>query len=231
MNMELWDSEGWRKHWRDDMYSGHWYKAWRYDIALTTGSMFGYSRQEINDAISYLKPIYEPGWVKANLNHPIVSSLFSPKAMFNFLQVVDLGYAIANFPKILDSTGARRAIGGLQSRGGFYQTEYCIRVLSRIPHIASDIILEDDIPIDHNNAWPDASIKYEGSTYDIEIFRKDWSSYAKNEMASLSPDKPEVNGDEITSKELRRLEEEVYERLDKVSSDIPMIFICAPHRI
>jgi hypothetical protein len=192
------------------------------------GGMFGYSQRDIDVAVSWLKRVYEPSWVQANPSHPIVVSLFAPESVTNFLQVVDLGYAIATFPCVLQGKAAKRVGGDLQGSDSFYPREYWIRVLSRLNKVVDSIVLEEDIPVGPNDPRPDARIKYQGQAHDIEIFHKKWSSYAIGAFSDLYVSGKPVNSNELTLKELDRLEEETYKRLDKVDEAIPMVFICSP---
>lgn len=208
--------------------AGDWTKLWYSPSVASIGSVFGYSQQDIDSAISCLKRVYEPIWVQENPGHPMAASLFAPDSVPNFLQIVDLGYAIATLPHVLQGGRAKRVLGDLRSLHGFYPTEYEIRVLSRLNKVVDSILLEEEIPLDPAASRPDARIQYRGQTSDIEIFRKEWSSYGKEALSDLARNGTPVNSNKLTLKERRRLEEEIYERLDKVDQTVPMIFMCSP---
>jgi hypothetical protein len=201
---------------------GEWSQLWYGPSVASMGSRFGYSQQDIASAISWLKRVYEPTWVQANPGHPIVVSLFAPESVMNFLQVVDLGHAIATFPRVLEGRRAKRVLGDLLAVQGFYPTEYEIRVLSRVSKVVQSMDLGDTA------ARAEARVQNAGQTYDVEIFRKEWSIYAKDSFSCLARNGTPVNSDQLTLKELERLEAEIYERLDKVDTTIPMVFICSP---
>jgi hypothetical protein len=208
--------------------TGEWFELWCGSPTVSMGSKYGYSQQDIDNAVSSLKRVYDPEWVQANPGHPIVISLFGPESELGFLQVVDLGYAIASFPPLLEGDRGNGVIGRLRSAQGFYPTEYEIRVLSRLNKIVDSLVLEEKIPRGPNAARPDAQIQHNGRTVDIEIFRKDWSSYIKEAFHELAANGTPVDPDETSLREWKRLEQEVYERLDKVDKTTPMVFICSP---
>jgi len=192
------------------------------------GSKYGYSQQDIDNAVSSLKRVHEPEWVQANPGHPIVISLFSPESESGFLQVVDLGYAIATFPPVLEGDREDRMVGDLHGPQSFYPTEYEIRVLSRLSKIVDSITLEKETRKDPNAKRPDAQTRYRGHTVDVEIFRKDWSSYVKGAFLELAAHGTPVDQYEPGLREWERLEQEVRKRLPKVDKAVPMVFICSP---
>ena len=209
--------------------SGEWFKLWCGSSILSMGGKYGYSQQDIDDAVSSLKRVYAAEWVQENPDHPIALSLISPECESSFLQVIDLGYAIASFPHVLEGGKAsKRILGSLLSAEGFYPREYEIRVLSRLNKMVDSIILEEEIPRGPNAARPDAQIQHKGRTVDIEIFRKDWSDYIKEAFRELAANGTPVDRYEPGLREWERLEQEVRERLPKVDKAVPMVFICSP---
>lgn len=209
--------------------TGEWFKLWCDPSIISMGSKYGYSQQDIDDAVSSLKRVYTAEWVQENPDHPIAFSLISPEFESSFLQVIDLGYAIASFPHVLEvGKASKRILGSLLSAEGFYPREYEIRVLSRLNKMVDSIILEEEIPRGPNAARPDAQIQHKGRTVDIEVFRKDWSGYIKKAFRELAANGTPVDQYEPGLRELERLEQEVRERLPKVDKAVPMVFICSP---
>lgn len=208
--------------------TGEWFNLWGGSNVAVVGMQYGYSQQDIKLAISSLRTIFKPDWVRKNPRHPIVNSLFSPEAQLNFLQVVDLGFAIAAFPRLLRGKRRERIFGELRSFEGFYPREFELRLLSQLNAIVDSILLEEEIPGDPNAPRPDARIELHGKTYDVEIFRKTWSSYGQTALGKLVENGTAVDSNQLTMTELRRLEREVCGRLAKVNESVPMVYVCSP---